>query len=154
MSWMWRRLFHGLDSLPRGIPPVFNEWRIHLTFSSWKYAGRAFCRRTGTVHLACMPDFDEDENSLANYNPRLEWIASTSTSTSFRPKSIAIAIRRVQSRPPQRTLFPWQLGVRNFTDLPSLKPRTRPNPCWYGDDGIWRLLKAWSERTPEYHELT
>ena len=45
---------------------------------------------------------------------RIGWRASASTLASFRPKSIAT--RTIAS--PQRAFFPWQLGVRKFTDLP------------------------------------
>ena len=50
-------------------------------------------------------------------DPRLGSRASTSTvsSASFWPKSNAI--RRVRSRPRNAPFFPWQLGVRKFTDL-------------------------------------
>ena len=50
------------------------------------------------------------------HDPRFGSRASTSTSASFQPKSIAIYTTRTIASPATR-LFPWQLGVRKYTDL-------------------------------------
>ena len=95
---------HGLNSLTLRIwtlPPVFNEWRIpwHLAFSSWKYAGRAFCRWTGTVYLLSC-SISTKTKTAQQHNPRLEsrWLRRP-----LRAKSIAI--RRVRLCPRNAPFF-------------------------------------------------
>ena len=66
-----------------------------------------------------MPDFDEDENSLANFNPRLECMDGFDvhfnkfSAEIDRDRDTTLTIASPATHP-----FPWQLGVRNFTDLP------------------------------------